>query len=73
VKSVFVGAVVLFVIGDCMSMALLAHDDSMLQDEVNRLANQQVVQAVQLQDARDRIHALEIDLDRIAPHTPRLP
>ena len=44
-----------------------------LRVEVNQLAEQQAVQAVQLQDARDRVRALEADLDRIAPHTPRSP
>ena len=44
-----------------------------LRVEVNQLAEQQAVQAVQLQDARDRVRELEVDLDRIAPHTPRSP
>ena len=44
-----------------------------LRVEVNQLAEQQAVQAVQLQDARDRVRVLEADLDRIAPHTPRSP
>ena len=44
-----------------------------LRVEVNQLAKQQAVQAVQLQDARDRVRELEVDLDRIAPHTPRSP
>lgn len=44
-----------------------------LRVEGNQLAEQQAVQAVQLQDARDRVRALEVDLDRIAPHTPRSP
>ena len=38
--------------------------------KVDRLVDEQVVQAVQLQDARDRIRALEVELDRLAPHTP---
>ena len=44
-----------------------------LRVEVNQLTEQQAVQAVQLQDARDRVRELEVDLDQIAPHTPRSP
>ena len=43
-------------------------------DELQELRKAMAVQAVQLQDARDRIHALEVDMDHVAPHTiPRQP
>ena len=38
------------------------------RDEIQELRNAVVVQGVQLQDARERIHVLEKDMDSIAPH-----
>ena len=36
---------------------------------IQQLRNTQAVQQVQLDDARARIHALEMDMDQLAPHT----
>lgn len=35
---------------------------------VQELRKTQAVQAVELKDTRERIHVLEMDMDRIAPH-----
>ena len=49
----------------------LAHEIAWRSAEIQRLREAMAVQAVQLQDARDRIHALEVDMDHVAPHTLR--
>lgn len=61
----------LIVVGSCAAAA--SHEDGRLQGEIDQLAEQQAVQTVQLQDARDRVRALEVELDRLAPRTPRTP
>ena len=45
--------------------------DEPTKDDMMELRKRVAVQGVQLDDARDRIHVLEMDLDRIAPHTIR--
>ena len=37
--------------------------------EISQIRNTLAVQQVQLDDARARIHSIEMDLDRLAPHT----
>jgi hypothetical protein len=39
-------------------------------DDVYELKKRVAVQGVELQDAEKRIHALEADMDHVAPHTP---
>jgi hypothetical protein len=51
----------------CFAAAL--KEDATRVDELQELRKHQAIVDVQLQDARERIGALERDLDRIAPHT----
>ena len=49
----------------------LVHEIAWRQAEIQQLREAMAVQTVQLHDARERIHALEVDMDHVAPHTPR--
>ena len=51
----------------CFAAALIVTPPRI--DELQELRKHQAIVDVQLQDARERIGALERDLDRIAPHT----
>ena len=56
--------------GKLMVVAILACVAGCMPDrEVAQLRETQAVQDVELRDLRQRVRELELDMDRIAPHT----